>query len=231
MPLGKVARSLPEQLANLLLAEMEAGRLCAGDRLKEEDLARRHAVSRATVREALVVLTRQGHVVRTPRSGARVAEFSREDLDDLFDLRGALLSFAAGRCAGRGDSGRSAELAALVSRLEAMARDTTANPQAFATLSVRAQAVLVEWCGNRHLPGVYERLAGIGAWQMIRGRSTSFLTADGRRQSASDWRRLAKRIAEGDAAGAQEAAKRLLERSAERVGRHLGRATQQTDGA
>src|SRR5215203_5427613 len=99
VPLGKAARSLPEQLADLLLAEMEAGRLGAGDRLKEEELARRHAVSRATVREALAALAKQGHVVRTPRSGARVAEFSREDLDDLFDLRAALLAFAAGRCA------------------------------------------------------------------------------------------------------------------------------------
>lgn len=230
MPLGKVARSLPEQLADVLLAEMEAGRLGAGDRLKEEDLARRHAVSRATVREALVVLARQGHVVRTARSGARVADFSRQDLDDVFDLRAALLSFAAGRCAGRDAPGHSAELGALVSRLEAMAHDPAAEPQAFAALSVRAQAVLVEWCGNRHLPDVYERLAGIGAWQMIRGRSTSFLTADGRRQSASDWRRLAERIAEGDATGAQAAARHLLECSAERVRRHLDHAARQTNG-
>ncbi len=230
-PLGKAARSLPEQLADLLLAEMEAGRLGAGDRLKEEELARRHAVSRATVREALAALAKQGHVVRTPRSGARVAEFSREDLDDLFDLRAALLAFAAGRCARRGGRGRMAELDALVARLEAMAEDPASEPQAFAAQSVRAQALLVEWSGNRHLPGAYERLAGIGAWQMIRGRSSSFLTADGRRQSVSDWRRLAERIAEGNSAGSECAARRLLEHSAERVRRHLDGAARQTRDA
>ncbi len=66
---------------------------------------------------------------------------------------------------------------------------------------------------------------------MIRGRSSSFLTADGRRQSASDWRRLAERIAEGDSAGSERAARRLLEHSAERVRRHLDGATRQTRDA
>ncbi len=230
-PLGKAVRSLPEQLADLLLAEMEAGRLGAGDRLKEEELAQRHAVSRATVREALIALTKQGHVVRTPRSGARIAEFSRQDLDDLFDLRAALLAFAAGRCARRNDCGYMAELETLVARLEAMAGDPASEPQAFAAQSVRAQALLVEWCGNRHLPGAYERLAGIGAWQLIRGRSTSFLTADGRRQSASDWRQLAEHISEGDTAASERAARRLLEHSAGRVRQHLDGAVQQNRDA
>ena len=222
MPLGKAARSLPEQLADLLLAEMEAGRLGAGDRLKEEELSRRHAVSRATVREALAALAEQGHVVKTPRSGARVAEFSRQDLDDLFDLRAALLAFAAGRCARRRrDLGRLAELQGLVAQLEAIAEDPASEPRAFAAMSVRAQALLIAWSGNRHLPDAYERLAGIGAWQTIRGRSTSFLDAEGRRQSAEDWRRLADRIAGGDTSGSERAARRLLEHSAERVRRHF----------
>lgn len=224
MPLGKAARSLPEQLADLLLAEVEAGRLAAGDRLKEEALAQRHAVSRATVREALIALTKQGYVVRTPRFGARIAEFSRQDLDDLFDLRAALLAFAAGRCARRKDPGRLAELEALVARLEAMTADPGAEAQAFAALSVRAQSLLIEWCGNRHLPATYERLASIGAWQLIRGQSTSFLTAEGRRQSASDWRQLARHVATSNAEASERAARRLLEHSAGRVRRQLDEA-------
>ena len=229
-PLGKAARSLPEQLADLLLADVKAGRLGAGDRLKEEALAQRHAVSRATVREALITLTKQGHVVRTPRFGARIAEFSRRDLDDLFDLRAALLAFAAGRCARQEDRGRLAELEALVARLEAMAGDPASEPQAFAAQSVRAQALLIEWCGNRHLPATYERLASIGAWQLIRGQSASFLTAEGRRQSASDWRQLAEHIAKGDTAASERAARRLLEHSAGRVRRHLDEAKPRKTG-
>ncbi len=100
-PLGKLVKSLPERLAERVLEDVMTGRLRPGDRLKEEVLAQTHAVSRATVREALIALARQGYVVRIPRSGARIAEFSRNDLDDLFELRAALLAVAAGRYARR----------------------------------------------------------------------------------------------------------------------------------
>lgn len=226
IPLGKSARSLPEQLADRLLTEVLTGRLQPGDRLKEAELAQRHAVSRATVREALITLTKQGHVVRVPRFGARIAEFSREDVADLFELRAALLAVAAGRCAGLAKGPRVAELGALVSRLEAMAADPATDPQAFAVQSIKAQTFLIHWCGNRHLPNVYERLASIGAWQLIRGRASSFLTMAQRQESASDWRRLAAHIAKGEAAASERAARRLLEHSASRVRKHLDEAAQ-----
>jgi DNA-binding GntR family transcriptional regulator len=224
IPLGKSARSLPEQLADRLLTEVLAGQLRPGDRLKEEELAQRHAVSRATVREALITLTKQGHVVRVPRFGARIAEFSREDVADLFELRAALLAVAAGRCARLAEGARIAELGTLVSRLEALAADSATDPQAFAAQSIKAQTFLIHWCGNRHLASVYERLASMGAWQLIRGRATSFLTVEQREESAADWRLLAAHIAKGDADASERAARRLLEHSASRVRKHLDEA-------
>jgi DNA-binding GntR family transcriptional regulator len=224
VPLGRSVKSLPEQLADLLLAEVTAGRLRAGDRLKEETLAQEHAVSRATVREALIALAKGGFVVRVPRFGARVAGFSREDVDELFELRAALLGVAAGRCARLSAPGTLAELRDLAARMERMATDPATDPQAFAACSVRAQTLLVGGCGNRHLPGFYERLAGISAWQLIRGQATSFLRADWRAESAADWRRLADRIAEGDVEGAEAAARRLLMHSAARVRQQLDEA-------
>lgn len=224
IPLGKAARSLPDQLAERLLTEVLAGHLRPGDRLKEEELAERHAVSRATVREALITLTKQGHVVRVPRFGARIAEFSRDDVADLFELRAAMLAVAAGRCARLGEATRVAELNALVSRLGALAADPATDPQAFAASSIEAQTFLITWCGNRHLPGVYERLASMGAWQLIRGRATGFLTPEQRQESAADWRSLADRIAKGDVEASERAARRLLDHSARRVRKHFDEA-------
>lgn len=217
IPLGKSDKSLPEQLADLLLAEVMAKRLNAGDRLKEEELAQQHAVSRATVREALISLTKQGVIVRVPRLGARVAEFSRKDLDDLFELRAMLLGLAAGSCARKGGDQELAEFKALVAELERLAAEPGTDPQGFANHSIQAQGYLIQWAGNRHLPDIYERLASMGAWQLIRGRATSFLTAELRQQSASDWRRLAGKLEAGDIEGSERAARRLLERSADRV--------------
>ena len=190
-PLGRLVKSLPERLADRVLEDVMTGRLRPGDRLKEELLAQTHAVSRATVREALIALARQGYVVRIPRSGARIAEFSRSDLDDLFELRAALLAVAAGRYRAAGRSLQLAELEALVAELEAMAAATRRLAPAFATLSVRIQTLLTDRCGNSHLPDIYKRLAGMGTWQLIRGQASSFLTVHGRQESAADWRRLA----------------------------------------
>jgi DNA-binding GntR family transcriptional regulator len=124
LPLGQQVKPLSERLADRILEEVKAGRLPPGERLKEELLAQTHAVSRATVREALIALARQGHVVRTPRFGARIAEFSRSDLDDLFELRAALLAMAAGRFARDAEPSDRQALETIVGKLEEAAADS-----------------------------------------------------------------------------------------------------------
>jgi DNA-binding GntR family transcriptional regulator len=158
--------------------------------------------------------------VRIPRSGARVAELSRHDLDDLFELRAALLAVAAGRFARRADAADRQTLETMVAELEASAADETAPPQAFATQSIRIQVLLTERCGNDHLPDIYKRLANMGTWQLIRGQANSFLTLSGRRESAVDWRSVTECIAARDVEGAERAGRRPLEHSAARVRQH-----------
>jgi len=220
-PLGRLVKSLPERLAERILEDVMTGRLRPGERLKEEVLAQTHAVSRATVREALIALARQGYVVRIPRSGARIAEFSRNDLDDLFELRAALLAVAAGRYTRLAGPAERAALETEVAQLETLAARADVSPQAFATQSIRIQTLLTERCGNTHLPDMYKRLAGMGMWQLIRGRASSFLTQAGRQESAADWRRLADCVAGKDEGGAERAARLLLEHSAVRVRMHF----------
>jgi len=229
VPLGRSAKSLPAQLADLLLAEVMTGRLQPGERLKEEALAQQHAVSRATVREALIALEKQGYVVRIPRSGARIAEYSQEDVSYIFEIRAALLAVAAGRCARLSDDSLKATFLEIVANLESIASDDSATPQTFASESVRAQLFLVNNSGNQRLPELYERLAGMGTWQLIRGRSMSFLTADDRQQSAVDWRQLATAITLGSQVKAERAARQLLEHSAVRVRANLTRIGQREE--
>lgn len=220
VPLGRAVKPLSERLADRILEEVKAGRLPPGERLKEEELAQTHEVSRATVREALIALARQGYVVRTPRFGARIAEFSRSDLDDIFELRSTLLGMAARRFAGGADAAKRQTLETMVREIEAATRDPAITPQAFAALSIRLQALLTEQCGNTHLPAIYGRLAEMGTWQLIRGRASSFLTAEDRRESAADWGAVADCVARSDSDGAERAARALLERSATRVRQH-----------
>lgn len=64
-----------------------AGRLKAGDPLRELHLARELNVSQATIREALVQLEQLGLVVRTPNIGTHVTRLSREEVGERVALR------------------------------------------------------------------------------------------------------------------------------------------------
>ena len=66
------------------------GRLVPGARLGEVELAASLGVSRTPVREALTRLGAEGLVELSPNRGARVATWSREEIESIFDLRSAL---------------------------------------------------------------------------------------------------------------------------------------------
>jgi DNA-binding GntR family transcriptional regulator len=78
-----------------LEAEILAGRLKPGTRLREEELSRLLGASRTPVREALRYLEREGLVIASPRRGAHVSPLSAKDVGDLYSLRARLTAFTA----------------------------------------------------------------------------------------------------------------------------------------
>ena len=88
-------RTIPEQLAEELGADIVAGRRKAGERLIELDLAQNFGVSRGPVREALRILERRRMVDLLPRRGAYVRPLSLKSIADLFNVRLALSLLAA----------------------------------------------------------------------------------------------------------------------------------------
>ncbi|MBM7866380.1 FCD domain-containing protein [Heliobacterium gestii] len=77
------------------------GVLRPGERLMEIQLAEEMGVSRTPVREAIRKLELEGFVVMVPRKGAYVSNISVKDITDVFELRAALESLAAGLAAQR----------------------------------------------------------------------------------------------------------------------------------
>jgi DNA-binding GntR family transcriptional regulator len=215
-PLGRTAKSLPELLAERILEDIMSGRLAAGDRLKELALAEQHAVSRATVREALIALGKMGYVEQVPRFGARVARLAQDDVYHLFEIRAALLGIAARNCALDPAAPREA-LRKLVDTMEALAADPLTPAQRFSDHSIAAQILLVEASGNGRLPALYENLSHISSWRLIRGRATSFQRPERRREAAADWRLVEEAIRTGDGDGAEKAARRLFAHSSAAV--------------
>ena len=77
-----------------LKSDVLAGRFTPGERLTEEHLASGLGVSRTPVREALHKLASEGLIQPLESRGFCVARDSREDIEDLFDIRAALEGYA-----------------------------------------------------------------------------------------------------------------------------------------
>jgi DNA-binding GntR family transcriptional regulator len=75
------------------------GGVNAGDQLRIEALAGQLGTSRTPIREALLKLESEGLVRAASRVGYFVRDLTRKDLQELFELRDVLESYAAGRAA------------------------------------------------------------------------------------------------------------------------------------
>jgi DNA-binding GntR family transcriptional regulator len=76
-----------QRIAAELRAAILDGRYLPGERIRQEEVADRHRVSRLPVREALRVLESEGLVEQEPHKGARVARLDAEQLDALYRIR------------------------------------------------------------------------------------------------------------------------------------------------
>jgi DNA-binding GntR family transcriptional regulator len=79
-----------EQAAEHIRRDIAAGGYLSGERLVELSLARRLGISQITVRDALRVLEQQGWVVKHPRRGVYVRDFTPESAAELYVLFGAI---------------------------------------------------------------------------------------------------------------------------------------------
>ncbi len=86
---------VPEQIADHLQALIVRGELAPGERIAEARVTKSLGVSRGPVREALRLLVARHLVVVEPRRGARVSDFSTQDVRSLYDMFAALLGLAA----------------------------------------------------------------------------------------------------------------------------------------
>jgi DNA-binding GntR family transcriptional regulator len=83
-------KQLWESIADELRDEILDGRLPAGSRLLETELAARFGVSRGPIRDALNELAREGLAEDLPRRGTFVSSLSVRDLDEVYVLRRAI---------------------------------------------------------------------------------------------------------------------------------------------
>ena len=121
MPLAALEdqQQLTDRVLVALREAITSGRLPAGSRVKQEQVAAELGVSRTPVREALHLLEQEGLVRLVPRRGALVQGFTAADVRELYELRELLEPAAAALATARAtDADRKAvqSLAALTER-------------------------------------------------------------------------------------------------------------------
>jgi DNA-binding GntR family transcriptional regulator len=147
-------------LAGRALAGLRAaivdGRLEAGERYSVATLAERLGVSRTPVREALLVLERQGLVRFERNKGVRILAPSAADIEEVFVLRLLLEVPATARAASRLDD---AALDALDRELAAMAAAAGAGEEGpFMAHDQRFHEIVLDAAGNRRLAAQVDQL-------------------------------------------------------------------------
>jgi DNA-binding GntR family transcriptional regulator len=92
--LAPPSRILSDHIANQLRVAIINDQLKPGQRIVEREIAEAMETSRGPVRDALLLLEREGLVVRYPHRGTFVTELSLEDAEEIYTLRQAIESLA-----------------------------------------------------------------------------------------------------------------------------------------
>ena len=135
-----------------------SGELSSGSQIGETQLAATCGVSRTPVREALRRLEAEALVRRTGSQRSFVADWSLDDVEDAFELRGMLEALAARRAAARLTADQLAELSACNSRLERAIAPSTPDVAAFLEANRQFHAIITEAGASPRLAAM---LAGV----------------------------------------------------------------------
>lgn len=87
--------SLSGKVFHKLQEDILSGKYAMDEELKEKTIGDELGVSRTPVREALRQLELQGLVTITPNKGAHVVGFSKQDLNDIYEIRSVLEGLCA----------------------------------------------------------------------------------------------------------------------------------------
>lgn len=166
-------RTLAEQIAERLRADILSGRLAAGQRLSQEALADQFSVSRVPVRDALRQLRAEGLIESNGRTGMAVAELSVLDLEELYDMRVVLEPVVARLATPRMRPEDVEEMSRQLARMEAASEPSPAWFEAHAAF----HRALNDRAGRPRMSALVDQLRGqteryVRRYQVIAGRTS-----------------------------------------------------------
>jgi len=220
-PAEHLSAGVAGRVADQLRDMIRGGAYAPGARLVERAIARELGTSHIPVREALARLAEEGLVVRLPRRGARVAELSPRQLEEISSVRVVLEQFVCRRVLERWTPSAHAELARLTRRMTEAAELGATNT--IGELDVRFHETLWQLADHELLLDVAGGLRG-RIERFLRAANAALLP-DELREHAATHVELVELLASGDGAAVARAMQRHIEVGAERMARAEGIVT------
>lgn len=87
-------KSISDQIYELLKKKIVYNEIKPGERLMQEEIAGVFKASRTPIREAFILLEKDGLVERLPQGGVRITQIDIETVEDVYGIRGALEAYA-----------------------------------------------------------------------------------------------------------------------------------------
>jgi len=151
----------PDTLANTVCDYLENaildGRLEAGTRLVERDLAEKFNVSRPPIREAIRQLNSEGLVKIVPRKGAVVARISAKDVEEIYSIKILIEGFAAREAAKKLSEADLRKLKSLIEKMAIQIERTGVSR--YVKLAEEFHDLINKAAGNDKLYEIYKRLS------------------------------------------------------------------------
>ncbi len=177
------------------------GKLVGGEIYSELDLADSFGISRTPVREAFLRLAAENLIIFHPRKGISVNYFSKEDIENLFELRQAIEEAAANKIVGNLSKDQVQSIQETIKQQEACIKAYDEN--IFLEIDRKFHLFFVEISGNRFMVQTYNNIRDyitIPAREALRkkGRAEEVL---------SEHKAIVQAMAGGDAERTKEAIK------------------------
>jgi DNA-binding GntR family transcriptional regulator len=219
VPAGPPDRSeiLRDWVYRQIRSWIAGGILAPGEHIAEKEIVRALAVSRVPVREAMRALQAQGYLMATKDRGVAVREVTTAEIDEMFEVRGALEALAGQLAARRRSAASIAELRDTLTRCKDA---ISTGDMAAIRASNRAFHVAVRaTSGNRFIGDRLDPLVGRLEW---------FFTASPEPDvMLKHHGRILAAIENGDEA---ETARLMLQDNAYNHGMALWQASKHTEG-
>jgi DNA-binding GntR family transcriptional regulator len=163
--ISHIAAPVREQVEAQLRQAIVMGHFLPGSRLIERELCTLLGVSRTSLREALRQLEGDGLIVNIPHKGMIVASITREEAEEIYEVRAVVEGLAGRLCAEQLTSELEKALKGAMEHIEAVyqAEDLAALVEA----KEQFYQILLGSCGNRTagavLQSLHDRIASLRA--------------------------------------------------------------------